>query len=542
MAGETAGYFVRRATGLVRAWSGFDAFIYAFFSVNFVTLGMYIMSFGPFVPQGHLLPAAIITGVLVTFLVIVYAGLIAAMPRAGGDYVWQSRILGGGIAFVLAVTGWWFILWHWVPIYGNILSIQFFAPILSTLGRPAAAQWFGTPTGIFVSALVVLAFVAYYIAIGMEGYARIQKACFWGGLVGLAIVFLLLLVGSQAQFQQAFNREAVSLFGASGDVYAQTLEASRKYGFTPGAFGSMPLGPSILLIPMLVFYLLWPNWGATLYGEVRGASDYRRVFSGMFWGLWVTVALSVVFFLLVAKTMGWDFYLAANSNYWATIYDPKNAPALAVPLWPYPAMLATWLVNNRAFQLIVLLLMSLWFWGWSGTVFLSSTRVIFAAAFDRVLPEWAASVSPKSHVPTGALVLMVVPSIVVSYLYAYRPGFATLTLDATLVIAVTYLGSVFAATIFPWRRSQLYESSPVARYKVAGLPLISVAGVITIAFLLFNLWKWVTDATYGVNNRQSGVYMLVLYALALVIYIIARVVRARQGIDLARIHSEIPVE
>src|SRR3990172_7416212 len=500
MAGETAGYFVRRATGLVRAWSGFDAFIYAFFSVNFVTLGMYIMSFGPFVPKGHLLPAAIITGVLVTFLVIVYAGLIAAMPRAGGDYVWQSRILGGGIAFVLAVTGWWFILWHWVPIYGNILSIQFFAPILSTLGRPAAAQWFGTPTGIFVSSLVVLAFVAYYIAIGMEGYARIQKACFWGGLVGLAIVFLLLLVGSQAQFQQAFNREAVSLFGASGDVYAQTLEASRKYGFTPGAFGSMPLGPSILLIPMLVF------------------------------------------FLLVAKTMGWDFYLAANSNYWATIYDPKNAPALAVPLWPYPAMLATWLVNNRAFQLIVLLLMSLWFWGWSGTVFLSSTLVIFAAAFDRVLPEWAASVSPKSHVPTGALVLMVVPSIVVSYLYAYRPGFATLTLDATLVIAVTYLGSVFAATIFPWRRSQLYESSPIARYKVAGLPLISVAGVITIAFLLFNLWKWVTDATYGVNNRQSGVYMLVLYALALVIYIIARVVRARQGIDLARIHSEIPVE
>src|SRR3972149_3794268 len=136
MAGETAGYFVRRATGVGPAWSGFDAFIYACFSVNFVTLGMYIMSFGPFVPQGHRLPAAIITGVLVTFLVIVYAGLIAAMPRAGGDYIWQSRILGGGIAFVLAVTGWWFILWHWVPIYGNILSIQFFAPILATLGRP----------------------------------------------------------------------------------------------------------------------------------------------------------------------------------------------------------------------------------------------------------------------------------------------------------------------------------------------------------------------------------------------------------------------
>src|SRR5438034_1146246 len=464
--GDAAGYFVRKATGLVRAWSAFDAFVYAFFSVNFVTLGMYIMSFAPFVPQGHLLPAAIITGIFVTFLVLVYGGLIATMPRAGGDYVWQSRILGGGIAFVLAVTGWWFILWHWVPIYGNILSVQFFAPLLATVGRGDLAQWFSTPSAIFVSSLILVAFVSYYIAIGMEGYARTQKFCFWGGIVALGVVLLLLLIGTQGQFQQAFNREAARLFGASGDAYAQTIEASRKYGFTPPPFGAMPLGPSILLIPMVVFYLLWP----------------------------------------------------------------------------YPALLAGWLVDSRIFQVIVLGLMSLWFWGWSGTVFLSSTRVIFAAAFDRVLPEWAAQVSPRSHVPTGALLLMVAPSIVVSALYSYYPGFATYTLDATLVIAVTYLGSVVAATILPWRRPRLYGASPVARYKVAGVPLITVAGVVTVVFLAFNLWKWVTDATYGVNNRQSAIYMLVLYALALVMYLIARVVRARQGIDLTKTHAEIPVE
>jgi amino acid transporter len=534
--------FVRKATGLVRAWSAFDAFIYAFFSVNFVTLGMYIMSFAPFVPQGHLLPAVIVTGIFVTFLVVVYGGLIATMPRAGGDYVWQSRILGGGIAFVLAVTGWWFILWHWVPIYGNILSVQFFGPILATLGRSDAAQWFGTPHGIFFSSLVVMAFVTFYIALGMEGYARIQKACFWAGLVGLAAVLVILLANGQAEFREAVNRTAGRLFGASGDVYAQTIEASTKYGFSPPPFGTMPLGPSLLLVPMVVFYLLWPNWGATLYGEVRGASDYRRVFWGMFWGLWVTIALSVVFFLLVARTMGWEFYLAANSNYWASVYTPDKAPALAIPLWPYPVLLAGWLVDSRALQLVLLLLMSLWFWGWSGTVFLSSTRVIFAAAFDRVLPEWAASVSPRRHVPTGALLLMVVPSIVVSALYAYMPGFSTYTLDAVLVIAVTYLGSVVAATVLPWSRPRLYEGSPVVRYRVLGLPLISVAGVITIAFLVFNLWKWITDATYGVNNRESAIYMLVLYALALAIYLIARAVRARQGIDLSAIHAEIPVE
>jgi basic amino acid/polyamine antiporter, APA family len=37
--------FVRKASGLVRAWSVFDAFIYATFSINLITLGLYIFSY-----------------------------------------------------------------------------------------------------------------------------------------------------------------------------------------------------------------------------------------------------------------------------------------------------------------------------------------------------------------------------------------------------------------------------------------------------------------------------------------------------------------
>src|SRR5438876_2049602 len=175
--GDAAGYFVRKATGLVRAWSAFDAFVYAFFSVNFVTLGMYIMSFAPFVPQGHLLPAAIITGIFVTFLVLVYGGLIATMPRAGGDYVWQSRILGGPIGFVLAVTGWWFILWHWVPLYGAMLSYMVFTPLFAIVGAKDIAFWFSTTTGLFWSSMITIGIVSVFIALGMRTYARIQRWC-----------------------------------------------------------------------------------------------------------------------------------------------------------------------------------------------------------------------------------------------------------------------------------------------------------------------------------------------------------------------------
>ena len=38
---ETPSLFLRNATGLVKGWSGFDAFGYSFMSVNLVTLGMF---------------------------------------------------------------------------------------------------------------------------------------------------------------------------------------------------------------------------------------------------------------------------------------------------------------------------------------------------------------------------------------------------------------------------------------------------------------------------------------------------------------------
>src|SRR5213595_2298365 len=85
--------FLRNATGLVKAWSTFDAFVYSFWSINLITLGLYGMSFVYWVPDAQLLAAILIFGVLTTFLVITYAMLVSVMPRTGGDYAWQSRVL-----------------------------------------------------------------------------------------------------------------------------------------------------------------------------------------------------------------------------------------------------------------------------------------------------------------------------------------------------------------------------------------------------------------------------------------------------------------
>ena len=536
--------FLRNATGLVKAWSTFDAFLYAFWSVNLVTLGLYGMSFVYAIPDGQLLGAVLLTGVLVTFLVLTYAQLVSVMPRAGGDYAWQSRILGGAVGFVLAITGWWFTLWLWTPIYANILVVQFFAPLAYTLGWSGLATFFGSHTGIFVSCLIVLGFVSWVITLGMEGYARIQRFCFWLGMAGLLAMLGILLFSSHEAFVSAFNREAASLFGATGNAYQATIDAATKGGTTGVSFGTFGFTSTLLLLPFLAFYLLWPVWGATLYGEVRGAKEYRKVFSAMFWGLWVTVALVAVIILLIVKTIGWDFYYAANAAYWNSIFV-AGSPAPPVSIWPYPVMLAGWLVNNHLLQALLIAAMGLWFFGWAGTLFLSSTRVIFAAAFDRVLPEWAANISAKRRVPYGSLILMIVPSLVVSAIWAYQPSFQGIFLWATGVIAITFLGTVVAAAILPWRRKDIFENSPISRFRIMGIPVITITGVVSAIFLVFMLAEWSFNSVYGTSfslNSASPIYFGLTYLAAIVIYLVARTVRKRQGIDLSRIHREIPVE
>jgi APA family basic amino acid/polyamine antiporter len=536
---EERSLFVRKATGLVKGWSVRDAFIYSAFSINLITLGLYAFSYQPFIPKGSLLWAVILSGAYLVFQAITYASLIAAMPRAGGDYVWMSRVLGGGIGFVLAVCGWWFILWHWVPIYANILNGEVLGPISAIIGWDGGVRFWGRDDGLFAASLIVAVGASVLVGLGVRRYAKFQRYCFYGGLLGLAIMVVLLLVHSKSDFQSAFNSQADDLYNTGPGAYDATLKAGDA-GVSD--LGSFAFSATVLLIPFIFFFNLWSNWGATLYGEVRGASDFRKNIYAMGGALVATTAAGVILLLLFAKTFGWDWYNASNNAYWGQIYGYVDSAPLAS--FPYPGMLSAFFFDSPVLQLIVVGLLSLWFFGWMGTVFLSSTRVVFATAFDRVLPEWAAKVS-RNGVPYPALALMLIPSIPISYFYAYNTfggKFQTWTLDATLVIAITFLGSAVAAAVLPWRRPDIYNASPIARYRVAGLPLITIAALAFTAILVFALYKWWKDDVYGVNNSDSAIYMLILYALAIAIYVVSRIVRSRQGMDLKNVYGEIPAE
>jgi len=146
-----------------------------------------------------------------------------------------------------------------------------------------------------------------------------------------------------------------------------------------------------------------------------------------------------------------------------------------------------------------------------------------------------------------ALLIMVIPGVIVSALYIWDFfGFSSLTLVSTLVIAVTFFGTSLSALLLPFLKKDMYLASPLARFSLGKLPLISLFGAAFCAFLLYLFYQWFIDPLelYGISYRNltSVVFVLILYSGAVILYWVMRAYRRRSGIDVDKIYGEIPVE
>ncbi|HYX79374.1 MAG TPA: APC family permease, partial [Actinomycetota bacterium] len=90
-AAVTPQVFTRRASGLVRVMSPYSAFIYNILTMGVIFPWTYIWA--PTAFQG----SNLVLGIAFAFLfelpiALAYAWLATALPRSGGDYVFQSRV------------------------------------------------------------------------------------------------------------------------------------------------------------------------------------------------------------------------------------------------------------------------------------------------------------------------------------------------------------------------------------------------------------------------------------------------------------------
>jgi len=141
--------------------------------------------------------------------------------------------------------------------------------------------------------------------------------------------------------------------------------------------------------------------------------------------------------------------------------------------------------------------------------------------------------------------------------YATNPDFTTLV--GIVAFIVSFMIVSVAAIAFPYRRRAVWEASPVA-WRLAGVPVITIVGVLSLGTLLVAEWAYLNDPLSGVNILNGLTPILtaedgsltkdtVRFLIAagtvisgLVVYEISRIVRARRGVRLEASFAEIPVE
>jgi amino acid transporter len=172
------------------------------------------------------------------------------------------------------------------------------------------------------------------------------------------------------------------------------------------------------------------------------------------------------------------------------------------------------------------------------------TRVLFALAFDRLLPIGLAKVSERGAVPTNAIIVAVAGGIIFALLAAFL-NLANIVANLALFVALIILAGGVAATALPFRRPDLILKPGAKELpKVAGIPVPALWGAATSILALIVVILIVTHPeVFGAFTVSSVVTLVLVLGAGPVIYLIARQVRLQQSsIDLRLAMRELPPE
>jgi basic amino acid/polyamine antiporter, APA family len=173
-----------------------------------------------------------------------------------------------------------------------------------------------------------------------------------------------------------------------------------------------------------------------------------------------------------------------------------------------------------------------------------TTRVLFALAFDRLLPVKVAKISERNHAPTVAIGIVVLVGIGFCILTTYA-NLSNIVALESLFFALILLAGGVAATFLALRRPDLVLRPGETDVKrLAGIPRITLVGGLTTALALFTVILVIVHSNvYGKFSAQSVTTLAIVLLAGPVIYLIARAVRRqRNELDLNMAMRELPPE
>jgi len=242
----------------------------------------------------------------------------------------------------------------------------------------------------------------------------------------------------------------------------------------------------------------------------------------------------MTFFLL--RAVGYDFLSAVT-------YMQYSGAAFPVP--PYPTLLITMLCPS-VIALLFAFTSMLWTTPYNVGVLTVMTRIIFAWSFDRVTPSKLAEVNDRVHVPVYTVILCLVLSEIFLYLATYAAQLLALySVGCFIFLVSTILASSVSCLLFPYRNKDLYNVSTVKKYDLGRIPFAAIVGGVSTLVTLWVISVLIEHRAtlfYGWSDISILESVTIPYIIGLAFYYIARVVRARQHIDMGLAFKQIPPE
>lgn len=525
--------FVRKASGVVRLGTPWRMFA---FNIGFSGLTYVAMAYGftPAVfPGANLIVGIIAATIGMAFLGILYAFFSTAMPRSGGDYVFVSRTLGSWIGFTInfveAMCYAFWIAWgaYWLSYMVLSGSFSVLGSITGNSTLTDVGSALATNNWSFVVGTVTIVLMGLVVGFGMQRYYRFQTISFVLGMLGMLAVIVVFLVKSTSDFVTGFNKYADSVVSLP-DAYHTIISRAEGLGF--------PASPAFSWTATLgIFGIIWLLGVGTSYisGEVKTVK--KSQFIGIVGGSLGTSLIVLIVAIVMLKTVGSHFNAAAN---YLSLNDPANYP---LPVPPYYNLWASILANSPYLICLIGLGFVVWGYYWLPQNIIIISRMMLAWSMDRIMPEKLGDVHRSFHVPHVAIIVTCVLAEVFLCFYTFTPWF--LALAPMLPLCFVFIVVGFAGIVFPFlkRTRPIYKASGVD-YEILGIPVFSIAGAVTIVYWAIALYYALSYPALGLTSAGAIIFAVTIFVLGPVLYGIAKLIRRRQGLDVAAAFKVLPPE
>ncbi|HXY82247.1 MAG TPA: APC family permease [Candidatus Saccharimonadales bacterium] len=518
--------FVREATGLVRDFTWFDAFL---IGTSVILPGIYgYSSVIGFIagadPGANFVLSAELAFLFMIPLGLTYVLLTWVMPRSGGDYVWVTRVAHPVIGFMVA-WGLWLSLLAILGIDGYLfstlilpISLVSFGYSTGNVGLIALASAVTSPVTAYVLGLLMILISFLIIIPGPRVFSRLMAIMFAIVMVGTLVSFGLLMSYSHTDFINSFNQ----MVGPNVS-YNSIINQAQSAGWS---FAPISWGATLLSIPLSIVVYNGFNYASAAAGEIRNVK--RSIPIAIFGSLLFALILTIVGTQLAVNVLGYDFIQASFSL-------GANWP-LPAPPWA-PIFMTMLNPNIGVVFLIQLAWLVSFFWNTAGFL-LVATRYVFAFAFDGVLPVRFADVGDRFHFPTKAAVLNFIIAAIFLLLATFTPWLG-LFLNAVAIWSIVWVLTSLVAIILPLKKKELMSSLPGGTWKI---PLVSIVGVISLILMIATFYFSVTTPALGPSTLQADMILSGIFLSGLIVYVASYYDHKKKGANLSMVYSEIPPE